>query len=202
MDLPSTDRRTVLKQTAQVAGLGALSSLAGCRNPLGGGESTGELSGVPAGTQWLTHVDVAGLLADGELRESVNEFLSDATGVDSVDAALDAMEAEAGFDPRNLTGLTAFGAVSEGSRPKLAVELETEVPADEVESVIRSRAPDLASETHQGTTLYVTSGDGAGEGAVALLGDGAYLLGTGEFVRTISLARCSICLISSRERRR
>ncbi|MFB6073396.1 MAG: hypothetical protein ABEJ89_00120 [Haloarculaceae archaeon] len=173
-------RRGLVRSAGGLAAAGVLTALAGCNGFLSGGDGGGPspLDGVPAGSDFVAHVDVASLLGDASLRDAANRLLATATpagGSPTVEGELDALQRGWGLDPRRAKSALAFGRYEE--TPRAALVLRTGWRESALLGALRRRTDTrFQQESYGGRTLYVQAGSER-TGVLTSLGDGAFAVG-------------------------
>ncbi|MFB6233385.1 MAG: hypothetical protein ABEH61_03910 [Haloarculaceae archaeon] len=189
---PDVSRRTVLRAGTAATALGLLASLAGCQGPLGGGSDGGgrdRIALVPEGAESVVSLDVAGLLADEDVREAANRTLSPYADVDgmpeTLEEGLDRATQRWGLDPRGIREVlhaAAFGA----STPNAAV-IWTDWSRSELFETLRAEGqPDSESTYRDRTVLSFESATGPPTAVTHLDGEaGVFAAGARPSVETL-----------------
>lgn len=189
---PDVSRRTVLRAGTAATALGVLASLAGCQGPPGGGSDGGgrdRIVLVPEGAESVVRLDVAGLLADEDVREAANRTLSPYADVDgmpeTLEEGLDRATQRWGLDPRGIREVlyaAAFGA----STPNAAV-IWTDWSRSELFETLRAEGqPDSESTYRNRTVLSFESATGPPTAVTHLDGEaGVFAVGAKPSVETV-----------------
>lgn len=182
-----TRRREFLRMTAALLGVGAIGSLSGCRarsEPSGAGPEVGRAGLVPASAVSVSHVNVRRVLADGALREGINEQLEayrapseDLRAPATVGAWLDRIDRGTGLDPR---GLDEILSVLTGDPIGWGIVLWANWSTETALTRLGADSPD-AERAYEGRQLR----ESADLGTVAVLSDGSYAVGSPGTVRSI-----------------
>jgi len=190
----SYTRRRLLRVTSA----GTVGCLAGCtgggddngdRTPTTtagkkGGERPSELDVVPEGATMVAHVDVTTLLDSPVGESAIESALASVAaqqptdgGPESYEEVLDTVETEWGLDPRGCSSVTAFVV---GRAGEIGFVAEANYDESEVVDTLETRGG-ISEETYEDTTVYIDSNDSA----LGVLGDGRYVVGQTDTVKSV-----------------
>jgi len=184
MRFSSHSRRALLRRGVTVAGLGALGGFAGCQG-LVSDDDTGRnrIGLVPSGARIVVDADIASLLSDSELRESIDGLLSEAGQQITVQQALDRAQATTGLDPAGVQESLWFSTFD--GTPPWGTVVWADWSQSELFGTIRERGGDVRERTYEGATL-LESADGSGQPfGVAAVDEGVFAAGHGDTIRSV-----------------
>lgn len=200
MSKNSISRRSLLRSGAAGAGAVVMGGLAGCSGGPGD-SSSGNLAtveSVPAESQVLINMDFAGMIEDQNLRDVGNAFiggLAEAEGYNGptdIDSAFAAAEDEAGITPSDVSSMLVFGKVEQDSEYGGAL-MNSSISEEDLTAAASENGAEYEESTYGGKTVYTTTamitptGEDVGidSGALGVLGDGQYVLGTQAVVEDV-----------------